>query len=149
MRSGFARAIRAVWYGAALALPGPAALAADCRVEPTAAGPVAQVTDGRTLVLADGRTVRLAMIEVPAMPPPSASATERQAGSARASRAALAGLIAGNDIALAASGTDRYGRVLARAYVAMALGDRSKSIWSPPVRPLFRHMRTTKTVPAT
>ena len=118
MRSGFARAIRAVWYGAALALPGPVALAADCRVEPTAAGPVARVTDGRTLVLADGRTVRLAMIEVPAMPPPSASATERQAGAARASRAALAGLVAGNDIALAASGTDRYGRVLARAYVA-------------------------------
>jgi Staphylococcal nuclease homologue len=46
------------------------------------------------------------------------SATERQAGAARASSAALAGLVAGNDIALAASGTDRYGRVLARAYVA-------------------------------
>jgi endonuclease YncB( thermonuclease family) len=118
MPSGFARVIRAVTYGAALALPGPAAPAADCRVEPTAAGPVARVTDGRTLVLADGRTVRLAMIEVPAMPPPSGSATERQASAARASSAALAGLVAGNDIALAASGTDRYGRVLARAYVA-------------------------------
>jgi endonuclease YncB( thermonuclease family) len=118
MRSRFARAIRAVSYGAALALPGPDALAADCRVEPTAAGRVARVTDGRTLVLADGRTVRLAMIEVPAVPPPSVSATERQATAARASSAALAGLVAGNDIALAASGTDRYGRVLARAYVA-------------------------------
>jgi hypothetical protein len=99
MRSRFARAIRAVSYGAALALPGPDAAAADCRVEPTAAGPVARVTDGRTLVLADGRTVRLAMIEVPAVPPPSVSATERQATAARASSAALAGLVAGNDIA--------------------------------------------------
>ena len=115
--TGFARAICVVSYGAALALAGSAALAADCRVEPAAAAPVVQVSDGRTLVLADGRTVRLATIEVPAMPPPSVSATEPQAGAARASSAALAGLVTGNTVALAAAGTDRHGRVLARAYV--------------------------------
>jgi endonuclease YncB( thermonuclease family) len=106
---------RASTYGVVLALLAPAALAADCHVEPISAGPVARVTDGRTLVLADGRTVRLAMIEVPPAPPQSAPATQ---GRAATSDAPLTGLIAGNDIALAALGSDRYGRVLARAYVA-------------------------------
>src|SRR5262252_3522736 len=54
------------------------ARAADCPPGPQNAGPVASVTDGRTLILADGRTVRLAMIEVPALPPVG-SAPQHQA----------------------------------------------------------------------
>jgi endonuclease YncB( thermonuclease family) len=112
MRSVSARASA---YGAALALIVSAALAAECRLDPTSAGPVARVTDGRTLVLADGRTVRLATIEVPVQ---HAHAPQSEANAARATDAALARLIAGNDIALAPLGSDRYGRVMARAYLA-------------------------------
>jgi endonuclease YncB( thermonuclease family) len=81
------------------------------------AGPVARVTDGRTLVLADGRTVRLATIEVPP-PAQRVPAHKSVADRARAPDAALAQLVAGNDLALAPLGSDRHGRVLARAYLA-------------------------------
>lgn len=109
--------VRASAFGAVLTVLAPAALAAECRLDPASAGPVARVTDGRTLVLADGRTVRLATIEVP---PPAQSLPARKSGAegARAPDAALARLVAGNDIALAPLGSDRHGRVLARAYLA-------------------------------
>jgi endonuclease YncB( thermonuclease family) len=66
----------------------------------------ASVTDGRTFVLADGREIRLAGIEVPA--PEGATA-------ALAAKEALAALVAGRDIGLAqrTPATDRYGRLLA------------------------------------
>jgi endonuclease YncB( thermonuclease family) len=111
-------AARASAYGAVLALLAPAALAAECHVEPTAVGPVARVTDGRTLVLSDGRTVRLATIEVPVAPAQSAPTAQNAAEAARANDVRLARLVAGNDIALVPLGSDRYGRLLARAYLA-------------------------------
>jgi endonuclease YncB( thermonuclease family) len=109
--------VRASAYGIILALLAPAALAVECHVEPTPAGPVARVTDGRTIVLTDGRTVRLATIQVPS-PAPSAPTSQNAAAPALASDGALARLVAGAEIALAPTGTDRYGRVLARVYLA-------------------------------
>jgi endonuclease YncB( thermonuclease family) len=111
-------ATHAVTCGAILALAASTALAADCRADPVPAGAVARVTDGRTFVLADGRTVRLAAIEVPPMPPQDTPADREGAAAGRSSGAALARLVAGQDIALSASGSDRYGRVSARAYLS-------------------------------
>src|SRR5262249_4436273 len=71
------------------------------------------VVDGRTLVLDDGREVRLAAIEVA---PPSEPA-------GAAAKTALEALTAGQPIELRAGGdksapeTDRYGRLLAHVYV--------------------------------
>jgi endonuclease YncB( thermonuclease family) len=90
--------------------------ATDCPPTPQNAGPVASVTDGRTLVLADGRTIRLAMIEVPAIPPPS-PAVQHQTTAGGRSRNALEELVRGQDLLLAPFGTDRFGRVLARVYL--------------------------------
>lgn len=95
----------------------PEALAGDCRNDPQNAGRVATVTDGRTFVLADRRTVRLALIEAPPMAPVVPGVPGGTAA-AVASRAALAALVAENDILLNPLGTaDRYGRLPARAYV--------------------------------
>jgi endonuclease YncB( thermonuclease family) len=110
--------VRASAFGAVLTVLAPAALAAECRLDPASAGPVARVTDGRTLVLADGRTVRLATIEVPPMPRQGAPAPQSAAETARANDVTLTRLVAGNHIAVAPLGSDRHGRVLARAYLA-------------------------------
>lgn len=69
----------------------------------------ATVRDGRTLLLADGRTLRLAAIEVTG-----------------ASRAALQALVAGRALRLAKLGPDRdrYGRLVAFAFV----GDAEQSV---------------------
>jgi endonuclease YncB( thermonuclease family) len=82
-------------------LPIVAARAADdavCTGEPFDNGQVKSVIDGRTLLLTDGRAVRLAGIEVPAQ-----------------GKAALDALVTGRDIALLKLGpdTDRYGRTVA------------------------------------
>jgi endonuclease YncB( thermonuclease family) len=77
---------------------------------------VAAVTDGRTLALADGRTVRLAMIEVPPVPP-SGSAPPDQTQAGNRSRRALRALVEGQQLLLTPFGADRFGRVLARAYL--------------------------------
>jgi len=98
--------------------------AADCSLGPQNAGPVASVTDGRTFVLADGRAVRLAMIEVPALPPPG-SALQRQATAGDRSRNALEELVGGRDLLLASFGADRFGRVLARAYLPDSQGPKA------------------------
>jgi len=76
--------------------PGDAAATATVRA----------VIDGRTLALDDGRTVRLAAIDVP--PPFAAGAT-----------AALAALVDGREVALSplAPAADRYGRRRMRAFV--------------------------------
>jgi endonuclease YncB( thermonuclease family) len=77
---------------------------------------VGAILDGRTFVLDDGREVRLAAIEVPAVAGPPDAATPPQAPSAAA---ALDALAAGDQVVLgrAESGSDRYGPVLAHAYV--------------------------------
>jgi endonuclease YncB( thermonuclease family) len=86
-----------------------------CGTDAMPAGRVVRVIDGRSFVLDDGRDIRLASIEVPAM-----------AGAAgEASQAALAAMVAGQSVALraAADGPDRYGRIA--AYATPAAGDRA------------------------
>jgi endonuclease YncB( thermonuclease family) len=80
-----------------------------CRLTPIGAAQVAAVRDGRTLLLADGRELRLAAIEAP-----------------DASRAGLQSLVSGQTLRLAALGADhdRYGRLVALAYT----GDNEQSV---------------------
>jgi endonuclease YncB( thermonuclease family) len=110
-----------------VALPGLARAESDaalvplgCGPEPTVAGVVAAVTDGRTFALDDGREVRLAGIEVPA-----ADEFVRVPGSASAAQtmAHLAALVAGRTVALGRADRDRYGRFVAQVFV---LGEEPK-----------------------
>jgi endonuclease YncB( thermonuclease family) len=123
-KSNFAHALGAVcalcasMFGPAPLLLASAARAADCAIDPKPAGAIANVTDGRTFVLADGRTVQLAMIEVPPLPEASKPMADPGVAAARATRTALAALVAGNDILLSPLGEDRYGRLRARGYLA-------------------------------
>jgi endonuclease YncB( thermonuclease family) len=85
-----------------------------CGDDELARGNVNRVIDGRSFVLDDGREVRLAGIEVPALPLPQANPL---AGGV-AARDALAALAEGDQIVLrrAETASDRYGRVVAYAY---------------------------------
>jgi endonuclease YncB( thermonuclease family) len=84
-------------------------------------GKVRAVTDGRSFVLDDGRDIRLAGIEVPLPPGPGESGARAAAAHAagQTARAALESMVAGQNVALRASGAadDRYGRMLAHVYV--------------------------------
>jgi endonuclease YncB( thermonuclease family) len=77
-----------------------------------ARGTVSRIIDGRTFALDDGREVRLAAIEVPALPQATGSAPPS------AAKDALAALADGDDVLLrrADAASDRYGRILAYAY---------------------------------
>lgn len=94
-----------------------------CRLETVATGTVKTVLDGRTFVLADGREVRLAGIEVPPLPGPPTPAmgpgdsAETIADPGLAAAAALRALVGGRDVMLrhAKFVTDRYGRITADA----------------------------------
>lgn len=89
-----------------------------CGGEIIARGNAGRVLDGRTFILADGREVRLAAIEVPPLPQQSA-----QAPGGVAARDALAALLAGGEIELKQAelqNTDRYGRLFAFAFTARA-----------------------------
>jgi endonuclease YncB( thermonuclease family) len=91
--------------------------AGRCRFEPAGEGVTASVTDGRTLVLSDGREVRLDAVEIPFMPPGG------QEAPALAARSALAALVVGKKIELRQRQpgvTDRYGRPLAFVHPAGA-----------------------------
>ena len=94
----------------------PGAPAAVCGGEVVARGMAKQIIDGRTFVLDDGREVRLAAIEVPAV-----ESLPQGAGAAfgAAARDALAALLANTEVALrrAEIPTDRYGRMVGFAYV--------------------------------
>jgi endonuclease YncB( thermonuclease family) len=86
-----------------------------CGGETLARGTASRVADGRTFVLEDGREVRLAAIEVPPLAPDSAGGP----GGA-AAKDGLAALLAGSEIVLRAAEpikTDRYGRIVAYAFV--------------------------------
>jgi len=100
---------------------------AGCRFELVGTGKVAKVIDGRSFVLDDGREVRLAAVEVPLPPPPGESAlqaapgeTAARAAASEAARAALAAMLDGATVELRHQGmaVDRYGRILAHAYLA-------------------------------
>ena len=95
--------------GLALLAPGPAAAQEHCPLTAIGTVKVAAVRDGRTVLLADGRTLRLAAIEV-----------------SEQSRAALQALIGGRQLRLAKLGSDRdrYGRVIAFAFA----GDDQQSV---------------------
>jgi endonuclease YncB( thermonuclease family) len=95
-----------------------------CQLEAFATGTVQAVVDGRTFVLADGRKVRLDGIEIPPQasptgptPPP---ASDESPDPAVAAAAALDALIVGHEVVLkhVKPATDRYGRLLADAFVA-------------------------------
>jgi endonuclease YncB( thermonuclease family) len=75
-------------------------------------GVVASVPDARTLVLADGREVRLAGIEVPAESDPPGPGPAAQA------KAHLAARVAGREVALAGAARDRYGRLAAQVFLS-------------------------------
>ena len=87
---------------AILALFAPCAVAQDsCKFAAIGTATVAEVRDGRTLLLADGREVRLAAIEV-----------------TDASREMLHSIVGGRSVRLEQTGTapDRYGRIVAFVY---------------------------------
>jgi endonuclease YncB( thermonuclease family) len=95
---------------ASLALAGAASAQGDaCKLEPIGTGTVVAVRDGRTLMLDDGRKLRLAAIEAPDQ-----------------SRAALMALTDGRTLCLAKRGADhdRYGRLVAFAFA----GDAAQSL---------------------
>jgi endonuclease YncB( thermonuclease family) len=105
----------------ALAVP-----AIGCGGDEVARGSVSRVLDGRTLLLDDGREVRLAAIEVPALPPqeePNAGPT-----GGTAAKDALATLLAGSEIVLrrAEFPSDRYGRIM--AYAVAVRGDSERLV---------------------
>jgi micrococcal nuclease len=78
---------------------------------PTERGTVAAVADGATFSLADGRTIRLAALDVPRR----GERSDRRNAVAAAAREALEALVGGSSVALAPvpPAADRYGRILA------------------------------------
>jgi len=110
------------WAGGADAQT--ASPASRCAFEPIGNGVAASVSDGRTLVLSDGREIRLDAIEVPLMPPAG------QEQPALAARSALAALLAGKTVELrqrVRGASDRYGRLLAFVHPAGAPPARTAS----------------------
>jgi endonuclease YncB( thermonuclease family) len=108
---------------AQVATPAPVSA---CRFEIAGAGRVAKVLDGRSFQLDDGREVRLAAIEVPAMPGPDDTDTSEPAGIA--AKMALEAVLAGQSVELRQRGpaaTDRYGRTVAHVYLTRDGAERS------------------------
>jgi len=96
------------WAGALLLAGSDAAIAEGCLFEPQGEGRVAEIIDGRSFRLTDGREIRLAGIE---------SAADETTRANRA--AALSALIAGREVTLlgADDAPDRYGRQAAIVYL--------------------------------
>src|SRR5262249_22733728 len=89
-----------------------------CKADVFATAAGATGTDGRRLTLDDGPDIRLAGIEVP--PPPAPAETGPAAEAGLAARAALASMVTGQSVELRQTrdaAPDRYGRILAFAYV--------------------------------
>jgi endonuclease YncB( thermonuclease family) len=88
----------------------------DCAGAGSVSGEVASVIDGRSFRLVDGREIRLAGVE----PPPLTAAGEGQAG--LAAKTALEALTLRRPVVVqpAAPGPDRYGRLVAYAFVTAA-----------------------------
>jgi len=93
-----------VWASGCAAAEPKRTAPTTCSLDAFATGTVQSVVDGRSFVLTDGREVRLDGIEVPA---------------AQDASDALAALVLGREVMLrrAKDVTDRYGRVLADAFV--------------------------------
>ena len=91
--------------------------APGCGGETLVQGTAGRILDGRTFVLEDGREIRLAGIEVPPVAEPQG---QDPAPDGSAARDALAALLSGVPIMLKqadAQKTDRYGRLVAYAFV--------------------------------
>jgi micrococcal nuclease len=103
--------------GASLVLAGTHAASADCVLTPGPTRAVARVLDGETLALDDGTEVRLIGALSPR--PLEAAADVSFWPPEREAIAELARLVLGRSIELAFVGrrTDRYGRLLAHAFV--------------------------------
>jgi endonuclease YncB( thermonuclease family) len=100
--------------------PGP--LAAEpampaCGGATIVTGEVVRVVDGKTFVLADGREARLAAIEAPPVTP--SDPNEEHAAVGQAAKTALEAILLRRIVILkaAGSGLDRYGRLVAEAFV--------------------------------
>ncbi len=110
----------AVAFPAGALAEGPAA----CGGEVIATAAVARVIDGRTFVLDDGREVRLAGIEVAALPDADGAQPGETPG--LRAKAALESVLAGGPVTLKRLGTasDRYGRILSQVFLS---GDKDKT----------------------
>jgi endonuclease YncB( thermonuclease family) len=82
-----------------------------------ATGEVVRVVDGKTFVLADGREARLATLEAPPVTP--ADPNEEHTAAGLASKTALEAILLRQVVILKAAGPgfDRYGRLVAQAFV--------------------------------
>lgn len=91
-----------------------------CGGEVFARGMPKQIIDGRTFLLADGREIRLAAIEVPPLRPPPEQADAASAGAA--AKNALAIALGDSEVELRRADVpaDRYGRMVGYAFVAHA-----------------------------
>src|SRR6266481_1097921 len=93
----------------------------DCGGSSEASAEAARVIDGRSFLLADGREVRLAAIETPLAVPGDEDETRVQA--ALAAKTALETLLLHRDVHLLSSGPDRYGRLVAFAFIRTLSGE--------------------------
>jgi micrococcal nuclease len=95
----------------------------DCGGRSEAPAEVARVIDGRSFLLADGREVRLAAIETPLAVPGDEDEARVQA--ALAAKTALETLLLDREVHLFASssGPDRYGRLVAYAFIRTPSGE--------------------------
>jgi len=91
---------RLLLASALMGFTAPALAEQPCKGTPAGKGVVGAVRDGRTLVLVDGREIRLAAIEAPA------------------DGAGLRAATAGQTLRIERVGEDRYGRIVAFAYTA-------------------------------
>jgi micrococcal nuclease len=99
---------------------------AACALTAFATGQATAAIDGRTIVLDDGREVRLAGLELPVVADQSEGPSAAHAARAKEH---LHGLVAGRAVALSAAGPerDRYGRIAAQVLVVsdrLAVSDR-------------------------
>jgi endonuclease YncB( thermonuclease family) len=94
--------LRSLFFLAAVFGAASAAAQSACKLEPAGTAEVAAARDGRTLMLRDGRELRLAAIETPASAQP-----------------ALAALASGRTLTLKKLGadSDRYGRLVGFAFL--------------------------------
>lgn len=95
----------------------------DCGGRSEAPAEVARVIDGRSFLLTDGREVRLAAIETPLAVP--GDEDEGRVRAALAAKTALETLLLHREVHLFAStsGPDRYGRLVAFAFVQTSSGE--------------------------
>jgi endonuclease YncB( thermonuclease family) len=93
----------------------------DCGGRSEAPAKVARVVDGRSFLLADGREVRLAEIETPLTV--SGDQDEARVEAGLAAKTVLETLLLHREVNLSVLGTDRYGRLVAYAFVRTSSGE--------------------------